>query len=44
MGTNNLDEWIEKGSLIRSQEFIHSHKNKLKPLVPKSNEKTTMGL
>lgn len=44
MGTNNLDEWIEKGSLVRSQELVHSHRNKLKPLVPRSIEKPTMGL
>ncbi|CAD8086701.1 unnamed protein product [Paramecium sonneborni] len=44
MGTNNLDEWIEKGSIVRSREFTNSHRNKLKPLVPKSNEKPTMGL
>ncbi|CAD8068991.1 unnamed protein product [Paramecium primaurelia] len=44
MGTNNLDEWIEKGSVVRSQEFAHSHRNKLKPLVPRSIEKPTMGL
>ncbi|CAK81507.1 unnamed protein product (macronuclear) [Paramecium tetraurelia] len=44
MGTNNLDEWVEKGSLARSRELTHSHRNKLKPLVPRSIERPTMGL
>ncbi|CAD8174770.1 unnamed protein product [Paramecium octaurelia] len=44
MGTNNLDEWVEKGSLARSRELTQSHRNKLKPLVPRSIEKPTMGL
>lgn len=26
MGTNKLEDWIEKGSLVRSSDEIHSHR------------------
>jgi hypothetical protein len=44
MGTNKLEDWIEKGSLIKSMEDVHTHKMKLKPLVPRSTEKPLLGL
>lgn len=45
MGTNSMDAWIEKGSLVKSYlGEVPKKKLKLKPLVPKHEEKPTHGL
>ncbi|CAD8165835.1 unnamed protein product [Paramecium octaurelia] len=40
MGTNKLEDWIQKGSLLL--DINHSHRQKVKPQVPKSAERPLM--
>ncbi|CAD8167468.1 unnamed protein product [Paramecium pentaurelia] len=42
IGTNKLEDWIQKGSFL--QDHNHTHKYKVKPSVPKSAEQPLMNL